>query len=408
MTEPSIQPNDKSSEGATRSRLLPNLGAPLGKAVNLAGHSLNVLGGRLGLPKFRRSRPGTAPGLRSHDLAQMPKGPGRVEISCLDYAQGFANFFDVLDLDQFIAARRPEGTKVRWINVNGLSDPGVINLLATKYNLHPLAVEDMVHVPQRPKVDSYLDDGQHQARLFIVSRMIQLKDGHVHSEQVSIFLGHGTVLTFQESPGDPWDPIRHRIRQAGSHLRNNDASYLVYALLDALIDHCFPILESYSTRLESLEERVVAGAEYQIVHDIYQIRRELLLLGRQIWPMREVIHIMQHEKHECLSENTRVYLRDVYDHAVQILEILETYRELAGGLADTQLTVQSNRMNEVMKVLTTVATIFIPITFLAGVYGTNFQHLPEYEWKYGYYAFWAVCATIATGMLLWFRKRKWI
>ena len=219
--------------------------------------------------------------------------------------------------------------------------------------------------------------GTHPARLFVVARMLQLKGGHLSSEQISFFVGHRTLLTFQETPGDVWDPIRRRLQNPSSQLRRGDASFLLYSLIDAIVDHGFPILEFYGDRLEEIEEQVLTGAGQEVIPQIHRLRRELLLFRREVWPMRDVIRTLQREPHECMGETTRTYLRDVHDHIVQIIELCDTYREFASGLAETYMSSLSIRMNEVMKLLTIITTIFIPITFLAGVYGMNFRHMPE-------------------------------
>jgi magnesium transporter len=238
--------------------------------------------------------------------------------------------------------------------------------------------------------------------------MLQLVEGHLSSEQIAFFVGHKTLLTFQERPGDVWDPIRRRLKQPGSQLRRHDASFLLYALLDAIVDHCFPILESYGDRLESAEEQVLTGAGPREIPQIHRLRRELLLFRREVWPMRDVIRTLQREPHECMGETTRTYLRDVYDHSMQIIDLCDTYRELAAGLAETYTSSLSIRMNEVMKLLTIITTIFIPITFLAGVYGMNFRHMPEEDWVWAYPLFWVVCLTVTGGMLMWFRRKGWL
>jgi magnesium transporter len=238
--------------------------------------------------------------------------------------------------------------------------------------------------------------------------MVRMLGERIHSEQISIFLGHKTVLTFQESRGDVWDPIRQRLSARGSRLREEDAGFLVYSLLDAIVDHCFPILEHFGDRLETLEDLVLDRPDRATIREVRLTKRELLVLRHAVWPMREVISALQREPHECLSANTRVYLRDVYDHIVQIIDIVEAYREVATGLSETYMTAMSNRLNEVMKVLTIVGTVFIPITFLAGVYGMNFRHFPELDWTWAYPAFWGACLAVAVGMLLWLRRRGWL
>jgi magnesium transporter len=237
---------------------------------------------------------------------------------------------------------------------------------------------------------------------------MKLREGQLQTEQISLFVGHRTVLTFQESPGDVWDPVRQRIRTPGSQVRRNDASFLAYSLIDAIVDESFPILEHFGDRLEELEDRVLQQPGPDTIQEIHRLKRDLLLVRRAMWPMREVLQKMQREPHECFSDITRTYIRDVYDHAVQAIDIVETYREVATGLTETYMTAISNRMNEVMKVLTIIGTIFIPLTFLAGVYGMNFHHLPELDWWWGYPAFWIVSVVMAGGMVFWFRRRGWL
>ncbi len=363
----------------------------------------------LRLPRrFKKAAPGSAAGIEPHELHPVPGQPVSVRITCIDYSAEQAVLEEVQDLPGFIARHRPDWSAVRWINVDGLGDLGVIRALAEKYHLHPLAIEDVLHVPQRPKVQAYEEEGGFQARLFIIVRELELRENILHTEQVSIFVGHKTVLTFQETPGDVWDPIRQRIRTAGSTLRRNDASFLAYSLIDAIVDEAFPILELFGDRLEELEDRVLQHPTPDTIQEIHRIKRELLLVRRALWPMREVLHKMQREPHECFSEVTQTYIRDVYDHAVQAIDIVETYREVATGLTETYMTSMSNRMNEIMKVLTIMGTIFIPLTFLAGVYGMNFHHFPELDWPYAYPVFWAICLVTAGGMILWFRRRGWL
>jgi magnesium transporter len=361
------------------------------------------------VPRVRkRSKPGAVAGIELSDLAHMPAAHEPVSVTCIDYGPQQATVQTITDLPAFLSAHRPEWAAVRWINIDGLGDMSVIRGFAEKYRLHPLAVEDVLHVTHRPKVEAYDDDGTLQARLFIIARMLELSDGHLRSEQISIFLGHHTVLTFQESPGDVWDGIRQRIQSSGSRLRGNDASFLVHSMLDAIVDACFPILELYGDRLEDVEAQVLVSPTPAAIQDIHALKRELLLLRRAVWPMREVISALQREQHPCMSDATRTYMRDVYDHTVQIIDIVETYREMATGLTETYMSAMSQRLNEVMKVLTIIGTIFIPLTFLAGVYGMNFRHLPELEWIWGYAIFWVVCIVTAVTMVMWFRRRQWL
>jgi magnesium transporter len=367
-------------------------------------------------PSSRRV-PGSAAGLEPRDLTAMARKQELEEpavVTCIDYCPAQAEFQQVEDVEDFIIQNRPEWSEVRWINVDGLEDPDTIKAFAEKYDLHPLAIEDVLHVPQRPKVDTYPTRGEIHGRVFVVTRMLRMlgekqREEALHGEQVSIFLGRKTVLSFQERhDGDIFDPVRARIRTAGSRIRENDASFLLYALLDAIVDNCFPILEHYSDLLEDLEDQVLARPDKRVIQRIHSVKRELLLLRRAVWPMREVISALAREHHECLSANTQTYLRDVYDHTVQIIDMVETYREFASGMTETYMSAMSNRMNEVIKVLTIITTIFVPLTFLAGVYGMNFEHLPEKNWYYGYYVFWGICVAAAVGMIGWFKWRKWL
>jgi magnesium transporter len=415
------------------------------RSVDAAALRLSRAAG-LRLPRrFHKGAPAAAPGVEPGELA-CPPGEQRTTLTCIDYGPDQVRSQEVTDPEAFLALHRPEWCRVRWINVDGLSDAPIIRAIALKYELHPLAIEDVcVHLSQRPKVEAYgdgrgcltssvlragdlaaapapaptspvaagLPENPVRARLFVVCRMIELLQGHLHSEQISIFLGHKTVLTFQETRGDVWDPIRARIGTVGSRLRQNDASFLVYSLIDAIVDHCFPILEQYGDRLEDLEDLILQRPSRATIQEIHQLKRELLLLRRAVWPMREVVHTLQREPHECMSDNTRTYLRDVYDHVVQVIDIIETYREIATGLTETYMSSLSHRLNEVMKVLTIIGTIFIPLTFLAGVYGMNFQRMPEihggyaYPWMYPL-GFWGVCALIAGGLLAFFRRKGWL
>ena len=352
---------------------------------------------------------GTAPGIEYDEIIDLPSGNAPARITCIDYSPGNVSIQEIGDLEDFMAHHRPEWSIARWISIVGLSDMNAIHALATKYELHPLAVEDVLNAKQRPKVESYGgEESEFRARLFIVTRMLHIKAGRLHHEQLSIFLGHNTVLTFQETSSGMWDSIRQRIQAKGSRLRGNDASFLAYSLLDTVVDSCFPILEHYSDRAEELEALILERSKPSILNEIHHLKRDLLLMRWVMWPMREVVQMLQRDSHECMSDTTRVYLRDLYDHVIQIIEIIETYREIASDLTETYISSVSNRMNEIMKVLTLIGTIFIPLTFLAGVYGMNFRHFPELDLIWAYPAFWLICTLLTIFMLLFFRRRNWL
>jgi magnesium transporter len=356
-----------------------------------------------------KSNPGAAPGLEHHELIQLEGENGQAHLTCIDYSPSEVMVQEIQDLGDFLGHHRPEWSVVRWINVEGLSDMTVIRDLATKYDLHPLAIEDVLHVTQRPKMEPYGgEDSELLARLFIVARSIELNGKTLSSEQISIFLGHKTILTFCEKRSDLWEPIRQRIQSKHSRLRANDASFLMYSLLDAIVDRFFPILEAFSDLAEDLEAAILDRPDRKSIHEIHQFKRDLLLLHRVAWPMREVVSSLHREPHECMSENTRLYMHDLYDHVIQIMDIIEIYRENASDLTETYMSSASQRMNEIMKVLTIIGTIFIPLTFLAGVYGMNFHHFPELDKTWAYPAFWGICVIVAGAMLVMFRRRDWL
>ena len=278
----------------------------------------------------------------------------------------------------------------------------MVNRLRQAYGFHTLAAEDVLRTSQRPKLETF------DNHLFVVVRMLTLKEGVLRQEQVSIFLFKDTLITFQEAKGDVWDPIRQRLQKKGSRLRSMGSAYLLYTLLDAVVDHTFPLLESYGDLLEEMEVAVIDDPKPDIQRQIHRIKRELVVLRRVLWPLREVVNELHRDETERIPKEVKTFMRDVYDHAVQVMEIIETYREQAGGLNDLYMSAVSNRMNEIMKVLTIMASFFIPITFVAGVYGMNFEHIPELAWKYGYPTFWIVCLSVISGLLIFFRRKGWL
>ena len=302
----------------------------------------------------------------------------------------------------FLAEPKPDWVKVRWINVDSLH-PFVVNQLREAFGIHTLAAGKVdLNTPQRPKLETY------ENHLFIVVRMLMLREERLLNQQVSLFLFPGLLITLQEAPGDVWDPIRQRLQKIGSRLRTNDASYLLYALLDAVVDHCFPILENYGEILERLEAEILENPSPRAQQRLHGIKRELSLLRRVVWPLREVVNELHRDETEEISQPVKAYMRDVYDHAVQVMDIVETYREMAAGLNDLYMSAVGNRMNEIMKVLTIMASFFIPITFVAGVYGMNFENIPELHWKYSYPLFWVICLTIVAALLVYFYRKGWL
>lgn len=367
---------------------------------------------RSGLPE--RS-PGSAPGFDFTDVLNAPPldEHQRAKVTCIDYCSDRVetrelSSHEISNLDQY---HRPDWCKVRWINVDGIKDLHTIYKIADHYKLHSLAVEDLLYAPHRPKIELYGPEhgvGE-QSRTFILARMIQLdRERHITVQQISLFMGKHTVLTFLQTRSDVWQPIKDRINREGSRLRSMEADFLVYALLDAVIDHGFPVLETYSDRLEEMESRVFDAQDESMIRDVHALKHELLLLRRHFWPMRELIQQLQHLPEGVFQPMTKTYLGDVYDHSVQVLEMIESYREMSMGLIETYMSVINNRMNAVMKVLTIIASIFIPITFITGMYGMNFEDMPGLKNPYAFWIFCVVSFLIVSGMLIWFRKQRWI
>ncbi len=289
-----------------------------------------------------------------------------------------------------------------WIDVQGLGDEDLLWELAALFSIHPLALEDVVHVPQRPKTEPY---EKHQ---FFVARMARMVDGDLDVEQFAIFFGEGYVLTFQEHYGDVLDPVRTRLRRGGGPIREYGSDYLAYAILDTVIDGYFPVLEAIGDTIEDLEIEVVECPSGAVIQRVNETKRDLLILRRSVWPMRDAVSMLMREHTPFVSERVHTYLRDSYDHCVQLADVVETYRDLAAGLMNTYLSIISNRTNEVMKVLTVMASIFIPLTFLAGLEGMNFRFMPELNVWWAYPAMLIVMAAVAIGMLGYFRKLGWI
>ena len=296
-------------------------------------------------------------------------------------------------------------TGVLWLDVWGLSDPGVVKAVGDRFGFHPLALEDVLNIPQRPKVDRY------EKHLFIILREVSYP---VETEQMSMFLSDRLVVTFQERPGDPFEPIRDRLRKGLGRIRSQGADYLLYSLCDAVVDSIFPTLEKLGEEVETLEETVISDPVPETLREIRGVKMQLLEIRRAIWPARDAISELLREDSGLIRPDTRVFLRDCYDHTIQVMDMVETYREMAASLVDEYISSVSNQMNEIMKVLTIIATIFIPLSFIAAVYGMNFDHqvspfnMPQLYWRYGYLFVLLLMAATAGGMLYYFRKRKWL
>ena len=339
---------------------------------------------------------------------KIPKNAPLTEIILIDYSEAERTRVQLEKPEDSIPYL--DTASVSWVDVLGLGSEDVLRQLGKVFNLHPLVLEDIVNVPQRPKVEDYED------HVVIISQMVLVKENGTGFwvEQVSLILGKHYLLTVQEEPSrDCFQPVRDRIRTGKGAIRKQGPDYLAYTLIDSIIDGFFPVLEAYGEQIEELEDEVVANPTRRTIERIYQVRRELLALRRAIWPQRDAINSIIRDGSDLISPEVRVYLRDCYDHAVQVMDMVETYRELTSGLMDIYLSSVGNKMNEIMKLLTVISSIFIPLTFIAGVYGMNFSteksplNMPELNWYWGYPACLGLMTAIALGLIYFFWRRGW-
>ena len=353
------------------------------------------------MPAHHKRRPvqvGLSPGTPVHTGEQKVE---QTTITVLDYCEAQLSERQ-LTVDQCSQFRTP-GT-ISWINVDGLHDVPVLERIAECFALHPLVLEDILDTNQRPKLEDYGD------YLYIVVKMLTYDEGakRLGTEQISFVVGEGYVLSFQEAGGDVLDPVRQRIRTAKGKIRRMGADYLVYALLDAIVDSHFVVLEQLGELVEDIEDAVVLTPGPEMLQSIHELKRDMVRVRRSVWPLREVVAALERGDCQLVQDATRIFLRDLYDHTVQVIETVESLRDVLSGMLDIYLSSISNRMNEVMKVLTIIGTIFIPLTFVAGIYGMNFKRMPELDTAWGYPMFWGICLA-TTGFMLWFfRRKRWL
>ncbi len=350
--------------------------------------------------KKRSRKTGLPPGSLVH------VGDQKVEAASISILRYGADSLDQEDLKEWDprVGQKTGKFPVTWINVNGLHDTALMQHIGEAFGIHSLVLEDILNTEQRPKFE-YFEDF-----LFMVLKMHApgKKAGIFHSEQVSLILGNNFVITFQEKPGDVFDPVRERIHKGKGRLRKMGADYLAYALLDVLVDQYFVILEEMAEAIEEVEELVLQSPEQAAANRIHHLKRSLLQIRRSVWPLRELVNNFEKTESPFLGKSTRMFLRDVYDHTIQLIDNVEVSREITSGLLEVHLSSLSNRTNQVMKVLTIVATIFIPLTFVVGVYGMNFDYMPELQWKWGYPGVMLLMLFAALGMLWFFRKKRWL
>jgi magnesium transporter len=353
-----------------------------------------------------RRRVGAPPGTLP-DPAPAERPPA--ELSAIRYAAGEIEERAAVTVAELAGLRQPG--HVLWVNVAGVHDTEMLQGLAAEFGLHPLVQEDLAHPHQRPKVEAYPAGEDAREQLFVVAKMIHPFDAaeaSVAVEQVGLVLGDGFVITFTETPGDVFDHVRERLRSGRGRIRQHDAGYLAYALLDVLIDHYFLVMEDLGEAIELLEQAIVDEPQRAQQDQIRSLRRTVLFLRRSVWPLREVIGALMRDESALIDDHTRLYLRDAYDHTIQVVEIIEGFRDVLATMSDIYISSLSHRLNEVMKILTVVGTIFIPLSFLTGIYGMNFHYMPELEFRYGYFTFLAVVAVLLVTALAIFRRRGWI
>ncbi len=383
--------NETSRASSAVDRALGNvdrLRKALGRAIRLPGGSEHD------------SEAGSPAGIEHRPDARDRPEPGTVSVTCVDYGPDRVTSVEVSDVDAWLADVS-QSAAVRWIRVEGVH-AYVVNRLREAFDLHTLAAEDVVQAAQRPRIEAYGDT------LFATVQVLDRVGGELRSNQLSVFAQPGRVITFQEHGPDVCERVAKRLTIAGSRLRASGSDFLLYALLDTVVDLFSPILEVYSLELEGLERVVLSTPTPELLSRVQAIKHDLAAIRRVTWPTRELVHTLARRETTQISELTRTYLQDVRDHIVSVVDIVETLREMGTGLSTLYMSVMSNRMNETMKGLTIMASLFIPITFIAGVYGMNFEHMPELDESWAYPSFWGLCAIVTLGLLLFFRRRGWL
>ena len=342
------------------------------------------------------SEPGTPPG----ELTAHPEPAAPPRLHLVEYSESFwfeSEHADVAECASFIAA--PTHT---WIHVQGPASPEVLRELGAAFGIHPLALEDILHSGQRPKLENY------GGPLFAVLSWPRWRDERAVTEQVSLFFDERVLVSFYAGDSDPFEPVRKRLRDGAGGMRAHASDFLFYSLIDLVIDQGFPILDESAAWIEQLEEQLIDRPQVEVLRDLHQLRRDVVLLRRMLWPQRDIVNSLLRDAHPLIHADTRLYLRDCYDHAVQVIEILESFRETTTSLMELYLSSASNRLNEAIRVLTIIATLFIPPTFVVGVYGMNFEYMPELHWKYGYALVWLIILAVVGGLLYYFKRNDWL
>lgn len=342
---------------------------------------------------------GTSPGTLVHIGEQKEEKP---RITLIDYDAGQLQERVIDAIEEAFPLK--DLTTVTWINIDGLHQVDIIEKTGQYFNIHPLVLEDILNTGQRPKAQEFEDC------IFVVLKMLYYNEDleETRGEQFSLVLGENYLISFQETHGDVFNTIRDRIRNPKTRIRKAGCDYLAYALIDAIVDNYFIILETLGETIEALEEELLENPTRETLHTLHEMKREMIYMRKQIWPIREVINTLTKSESPLVNESTRIYFKDVYDHTIQVIDTIESYRDILAGMLDIYLSTVSNKMNEVMKVLTMIATIFIPITFIAGIYGMNFKFMPELEWRWGYFLLWGIIVVIVAIMISFFKKKEWL
>jgi len=351
------------------------------------------------LVKERSKKRGLPPGTLVH-IGEKKKGEPKISVISYDEA-GFQESHPEDTKECLLFKDRPG---VTWIDIEGIHDVEMVQRLGECYGFHPLVLEDILNTDQRPKIEDY------EGYLYIVLKMLHKgSDTKIVTEQISMVLGHNFVISFQEGiEGDSFNSVRERIRTGKGRLRGLEADYLAYSMIDAIVDNYFTALEELGEKTEGVENELVANPSSKTLHRIHELKREMVYLRKAVWPLREVISNLERGGSSLVRDTTKIYFRDVYDHTIQVIDAIETSRDMLSGMLDIYLSSVSNRMNEIMKFLTVIGTIFIPLTFIVGVYGMNFENMPELKWRWGYFAVLGLTIVIGIVMIFYFRKKKWL
>jgi magnesium transporter len=349
--------------------------------------------------KKRTSKVGLPPGSLVH--IGEPK-TDRITISVFNYDEIHFQEKEVKTIEECFPFKDMSG--VTWIDIDGVHEPEILEKLGGCFGLHSLVLEDIFNTDQRPKIEDYND------YIYIVLKMIYYNDkkGEIIAEQISLIVGPHYIISFQERRGDVFDPVRERIRRNKGNIRKFGSDYLAYSLIDAIVDNYFTVVEKLGEKIEDVEEELVTNPTTQILQSIHGLKKEMMFFRKSVWPLRDVVNSLERGESALFQKTTFVYFRDVYDHTIQIADTIETLRDMLSSMLDIYLSSISNRLNAIMKVLTIIATIFIPLTFIVGIYGMNFKYMPELEWHWGYFAVWFVIILIVVLMVVYFKKKKWL